>query len=369
MPNNLTNVMPKLLAQGLMALRATAVLPRLVNRDYDSLAAQRGATIDVPIPSAIVAVDVTAANTPPATSDVAPTTAPVTLNIWKEAAFYMTDRDVLESQAGTIPMQASEAIKALADGINLAILGKFEDFQTFAGVPGTTPFSASVIEYTKARAVANANLAPMQDRRVVLDPDAEGNALGLRAFQDASFRGDTAGIIEGAIGRKLGADWYMHQLVKEHAQIATGSFLLNAAGAKGSQTITVDGGGTKPALGDIFKITAAGTTQYMFVSRAGGVWTIFPSLQKAEADNAAVVLSGNYRLNALFHRDAIAFATRPLQSSDPAGVGNFMSAADPESGLTLRLEVTREHKRTRYSYDALYGVGTVRQQLGVRLVG
>ena len=35
--------------------------------------------------------------------------------------------------------------------------------------------------------------------------------MGLRQFTDASFRGDTAGILKGEIGEKLGAFWFMDQ--------------------------------------------------------------------------------------------------------------------------------------------------------------
>lgn len=85
MANVLTTVIPKLLAQGLLALRENAVMPRLVNTDYSTIAAERGDTVNVPIPSAVTAVAVTAANAVPANADQTPTSAQISLNQWYEA--------------------------------------------------------------------------------------------------------------------------------------------------------------------------------------------------------------------------------------------------------------------------------------------
>src|SRR4051794_18189673 len=122
MANDLSVVLPKLLAQGLKSLRQQAIMARVVNRGYEEQAGEKGSTVTIPVPSAIAAQDVTPANTPPSTSDVAPTQVQIVMSKWKEAPFYLTDKDMIEAMNGTIPMQAGEAIKAIANQVDNDIL-------------------------------------------------------------------------------------------------------------------------------------------------------------------------------------------------------------------------------------------------------
>ena len=217
----------------------------------------------------------------------------------------------MEANRGVIPMQASEAVKAIANDVNATLLGLGRKFYGMVGTPGTTPFS-TVVDATNARKVLNRQLAPVNDRRIVLDPDAEAAALGLSGFADVSKSGDARPIIDGTIGRKYGFDWAMDQQEPsfEASVMTEGALTVNGANEAGAQVVSL-----------------------------------------------------------AFHRDAIAFATRPLMDS-ANGLGNLtQSAVDPVSGLSLRLEVSREHKRTRFSYDILYGADVVRRELGCRIAG
>lgn len=377
--NDLTVVVPRLLAQGMMALREVAIMPLLVNRQYESMAGERGSTIDVPIPSAIAAQDVTPAATPPATADITPTMVSVPMDQWKEAPFFLTDKDVVQIMDGVIPMQASEAIKSLANVINVYILSLYKGFYGFVGTPGTTPLAANTVDATNVRKVLNKQMAPVDDRNIVLDPDAEGNALNLQAFQDTAWSGSPQAIIDGQLNRKLGFQWWMHQLIPTHTKGTAITITLTSNSAVGDGTVSLKGASGTLVKGDI--ITIAGDSQTYVVGGVGApytlsasatVVTIAPKLKVAvdgSSTPVVVTLKGSHVVNLAFHRDAIAFATKPFKNVE-AGLGSVTSvAADPLSGLTLRLEVTREFKRTRYSFDVLYGGVVARPELGARLAG
>jgi hypothetical protein len=382
MANDLTEVTPKLLAQGLMALRQNAVMPRIVNSDYGPNAREKGSSVDVPIPSAISTNDVAPGPTPPATQDSTPTKVTLELDQWREAPFYLTDKDLVECMNGTIPLQASEAIKALANYVDGYILAQYKEVSGFAGTPGTTPFGSDTSELVFARKVLNNQLAPQGDRRFVFDADCEANALLLRAFTDVSFTGDARAINEGEIVHKFGFDWFMDQNMPAHTAgtITTGLSAKAATGqAIGDQTIVCTTAATSGACdlkeGDI--ITFAGHDQTYVVtadtaeaSASTDVTVpISPGLKVALVGGEAVALKASHAINLAFHRDAIAFANRPLDGQ-ARGLGSLIQTAqDPVSGLALRLEISREHKRNRFSYDILFGSQLIRPELACRLAG
>jgi hypothetical protein len=66
--------------------------------------------------------------------------------------------------------------------------------------------------------------------------------------------------------------------------------------------------------------------------------------------------------NLVFHSDAFVLAMRPLTSSAAYnGLGNrMMSVTDPETGLSMRLEISRQYKQTVWEFDVLWGVEMVR---------
>lgn len=378
MSNTNTNILPKLLAQGLLALRQQSIMTRLVNTSYSDMAAQKGAVINIPIPSAVTVTNVTPSALPATNQDIAPTVALVTLDFWKEGTFYMTDSDAVSVMDGVIPMQASEAIKGLANAVDSYIFGKTTGIFGYAGVAGTTPFNTSLNIAASARMLLNSQLAPLSDRRGVIDPAAEMNFLLNTNILQTEQRGDSAGIIEGSIGRKLGLDWYMDQNVTTYTP-GTGwvtGFSSTAGATISANTLTVLNATASGTIkvGDIFTVTGS-TQQYVVTAAAAASATvtvalaIYPELKATVTAGAALtVLATAYTMNLAFHRDAFAWASRPLSSI--GGYGNeFSSAVDPISGIALRLEVSRQHKQTTFAFDILGGANLIRPELAVKILG
>ena len=136
--------------------------------------------------------------------------------------------------------------------------------------------------------------------------------------------------------------------------------------------MTIDTGSNNPAVGDIFTV-AGDTVSHVVTAAAGGTSITFtPGLGAAVVNNAAITFTASaaaFTRNLLFHRDAFAFASRPLEDGMMVGGDNVMSNVDPISGLSLRVEVSREFKQTRVSYDILYGGALVRPELASLILG
>lgn len=377
-----TNILGTVVAMGLNTLREQLALVHIANRDYEQeiTAAKRFATVNVAVPALVATRTVAPDVVPPAVTAVTPTSVPVTLSQWKEAPFAMDDKGLSQVDRGILPMQAKEAVKALANGIEDYLWSLATAFYGFAGTSGVTPFATDLSAYLDARKFANNQLMDMDPRYVVINADAEANALGLRAFQDASFRGDTDGIVNGQIGRKLGALWIMSQRVPTHvAGTGTGYLVNNGPGyAIGTVTITVNTGTGTLLAGDI--ISFAGHTQtYTVVSTVGGgtvtsitfaASNVSPGLVAAIANAEAITKRATFVQNLIIHRDAIAFAMAPLMDTIQVPGATLQAVAvDEVSGLSLRLEVSRQHRQVQWSFDALYGGAVIRPNAAVYIAG
>jgi P22 coat protein - gene protein 5 len=381
--NTLSVVIPTLFAQGLMSLRSNSVMPRLVNSDFGTEVKQKGDTIQVPVPSIMSATDVVPGAYAPDPQNVAPTTAPIALSNWKEAPFTLTEKELAQVIDGVVPIQLSAAVESLATTVNSSILANYKGVYGYTGTAGATPFASDVTAITAARKILGLQLAPTGNRRMVVNPDAEANALGLAAFSQYLQSADPNVIREGDIGRKLGFDWYMDQQVPTQTAgtITTGLIAkASTVQAVGLTAIVCTTAASTGALalkkGDI--IVFSGDTQTYAVtadatqaSAATDVTVnISPGKVVALAGSETITVKASHVVNLAFHRDAFAFASRPLMNQDftKAQDEEFV-ASDPVSKITMRLSYRKEFHRTRFAFDILWGTALIRPQLATRVAG
>ena len=58
-----------------------------------------------------------------------------------------------------------------------------------------------------------------------------------------------------------------------------------------------------------------------------------------------------------------------METEQFSGGSMSATAVDEDSGLALRLEITRQYKQYQWSFDALYGGAVIRPELGVIIAG
>ena len=309
------------------------------------------------------------------------------MRTWKKADFAMTDKDLVEIQEGYLPLQAESAVKALANKVDQDLLGMIDGLYGYSGALGGTGIGINNLsDVVEARKVLNEQLAPMDPRYMVVGPQGEAEMLSIQAFHDASFGVGGEEILEGRLTRRLGFGIAMDQNV---GTLTVGSMSQTlemdsaASTALNPVKTATQGNATQvgPVAGDIIQFATVDGS-YVVTSVSGdfnagsGVINFEPGLPDgvtlADAVTTypdGIVATTTYEANMAFHRDFAAFVTRPL-AAGAEGLGTVVrSISDPESRLTLRLEISRENKQTRWCWDILYGFALIRRELGCRVGG
>ena len=388
MTNQLTSLMPRIVARGLLNLRHKAILPQLVNSDFNAAAARRGAIIDVPLSQPIEAEEVVPAATPPAPPSQSLSSVPITLNQWRKAAFYLTDQemDQIEAHDSFIPLQMGEAISALARAVNDHILTLMHETESFIGTVGRAPFSpeptgddepgaeTGMRPIIEARHRLNQAAAPKSGRSVILDYDAEAAFLSHPHAQEAAFSGtQTPQSLEGEIGRRFGFDCYATDSVHTD-EAPVNPVSPSSTYGKGNVNLFLKHPFATLPPGPVYIPPFNEPCRMLNRSIASSNRSqlhLTPGLPRTVTSGDTVFLTRPPTAGFAFHRDAVALAMRPLtQTGLIAGqTGQIMSITDPDSGLSLRLEVSRQYKQTVWEFDLLWGAALVRPELVVKIAG
>lgn len=380
-----TFLTPKIIArEALMQLRANCVMSGLVYRDYSSeFVAGVGDTVTIRKPASFEAKEFDRANGI-TIQDATESGIDVKLDKLLDVSFEVTAEQLTMDIADFSTQLLQPAMQSFAQKIDLYLLGLYSDVPSSSGTAGTTPSAIAAI--TNVRQVLNEHLAPLTNRRLVIDPAAENNFLQISTFHEAEKVGDNGTALrEASLGRKFGFDIYSDQNVLTHTKgtLAVGGgtnpkIHPKAAGDIGDTELTLNvSGGTSPTLTGTLKkgdYITIGTNTYMVTKNATAdtneiAVEIAPALIADIATTDEVTVGGSYTANLAFHRNAFALVTRPLAL--PKGLGDGQKAVVGYDGFGLRViyDYNSQYKKDIVSIDMLCGVKTLDARLACKMLG
>ena len=361
--------------EALLRLRNNLVMRQLVYNNHSNEFANVGDTIQVRKPATFTANEWAGSTS---TQNIVEDNVLVKLDKVADVSVNVTAKE-LALNIQDFGFQIVEgAMQALAQKIDEDIMGlyKYIPYRGTGGTPGSLPNALACV--ADARATLNTQKVPFSNRYMVLSPATEANLLVLDAIAGAEKSGSTQALREANMGRIMGFDMYMSQNVMSHSRGTWESQSPQVSGTPdaGSTTWTVKNltqSNHSINVGDMFTINQFDKTYTVVgkpvtASEASSTTheiDVWPPLEAAGVDGAAITVLANHVANLAFHKHAFAFVNRPLALP----MGGAQGAVENFEGLSVRVTMGYEmsEKRNNISFDILYGVKTLQPELAMRL--
>lgn len=392
-----TIITPTVIAkEGLRVLRNKMQVGSLVHRQFKKEFVKVGDTVTIRKPVKFVASDgATRVN-----QDVTETTTSIVINKRKHVSWNFSTADLTLKIEDYSERYIQPAMNVLADQVDLDGLAEAANVYNAVGTPGTTPASFAV--FGDAATKLDDEACPSDMRSTVLNPKANWSmADALKALPKESMSEDL--VRKGALGRIAGSMTYASQNV---ARLTTGARggtpAVNGASQTGA-TLAVDGWSNSVSnvvrAGDVFTIpsvyavnpvnkavssvlrqfvvtaaansTGGGAIAAMAISPAITTSGPYQNVSAGPADDALLTFLGTaataYPANIMFHRDAFALVTVPLEL--PRGAA-YKARASYE-GLSVRVinDYDIDNDVDIIRLDIMYGWKTLYPELACRLFG
>lgn len=201
--SNVAQAIVKLVAaDALPALMGNLVMGNLVNRDFEPSLASAGDTINVPIPPALVANNISDGGTV-VTQNPNLGNAQIVLNTHAEATFQIPDVTKILAVPDLLKLYMQPAVTALAEKIETDLLGLYSQFT--ANSPVGTPGGAlteNSIDLAET-ALFNAKVAASSPKYLVVSGDAYSQLRQIGRFSEFSSAGEAGlrALIDGTVGK------------------------------------------------------------------------------------------------------------------------------------------------------------------------
>lgn len=369
MPNDLVAFSYQMLAQGLQVLSPRLALVQKLNFVYDPIPSGVQAQIKIPFTKPGTVSNVVPSVTPPAPQDALTDAIYIAPDRWKRAEFRVQDDELATVSDDWMMKQTRQKVVDLATFVNADVVDScYRKFYRTAGTIGTRLFSANAQPSIDAARILTEQLAPMDQRSIVMSPTSYYDAVALPQFQNF-YQSNQSGVqAEAELPRRFGFDWIYDQQMAGHVTGAATGY-QTGVNAAGLNSIVIQTGTGAWVVGDV--VTIAGNS---YAVQAGSTTTqlnIIPALKAATAAGVAITKLGSHSHDLAFHQDAVAFVTRPFSDADNYHnkLGKIVtSITDPVSKLSLRLIISSQNNQTQFEFQTFYGLGVIRPEFGVRLI-
>jgi hypothetical protein len=275
---------------------------------------------------------------------------------------------------GTRANKIAQAIRAIANEVELDLAGLQSTFSRAYGTPGTTPFGTAN-DYTDASNVMKIlkdNGSPISDNQLVINTSAGANFIGKQSAVNAA--GTDSMLRQGVLLDLAGMP------LRESAQIKTvtvgtgTSYTSSTAGfAVGSTTIALITGSGTVLAGDVVTF-ADDTNKYVVTTGTaapGNIVIAAPGLRQAlPASAKALTIVAASARNMAFNRSALVLAARsPARPEEGDMAEDVIVITDPRSGLSMEFAMYKGYRKVRYEVALAWGVKNIKPEHTALLLG
>ncbi len=353
--------------EALLILTNNLVMKELVYNDYSNEFVKVGNTVNVRVPATYTAKNFATA------IDVQSTTesyVAVKMDRHADVSVEITNKEQtldLNSFSEQIIKPAMIAIAQKVDeDIANAAVG-------FAGSKATATASpTNLADIAGLAKTLDINKAPMTDRHFVLCPEHKYRYALTDNLSKVSYAGSNDTLREALLGRIYSFNTYMDQNIPNtNAATAGIATSYKVAGTAGASTVAISAGlplttGTVK-IGDgfivdgrLYRFTADAT-----IDGSGDIASvaISPALHATFTATDAVLV--NDHNSVAFHRNGLAFVSRPLELPEGAPKAAVVNAENISVRVVYSYDIT--NKKDIISFDVLYGIAKLNENLIVSL--
>ena len=336
------------------------------------------------------------------------------VNQWKNVGWNLTAEEMTLDLDKWSKRFLKPAMQALANYIDVALLGLYTDVPNQVGTPGTTPSSFYVFAQADARLTEEA--CPPDDRYCVIDPQAQAkltdslkglfqqaivtksiekgriidNFAGFKMFVSQNVNTHTNGtwasltdVQKSLIAVERDATFSFKSTgaaeTLKHGDIFTIAAVNSVNPVSGDSTgslrqFVVDKNDVLDGAGEIAALEATpGTSPYQLNSSLAVATTYLPyqNIDTLPQADAAVTVAGTtgqqYKVNMAFHRDCFGLVMVPIEI--PASAA--WKATVSHNGYTIQVlrYLTGDTYKETIRFDVLFGLKTLNPFLGCRIAG